>query len=290
MRAWSENPATGLSPEMTTDECRLLRELIYRHSGLSFSADLAYLLRSRLGPRLSHLGLADFRAYYRYLRYDPDRAAEVETAIEVLTTNETYLYREPQQLQSFSEELLPDLARQNAGRRKLRIWSAGCSTGEEVYTVAALVARSGLFVGWDVEVFGSDIVPRVIEVARAGTYGPRAFRTPEAEALRPWFVCAGERWRAGDRLRAVVRFGCHNLLDGRPADLIGAADVVFCRNVLIYFDLAARRQAMRTFAGKLRGGGYLLLGHAESLLNATSEFEPVHLLHDLVYRKPPPPS
>src|SRR5512146_1053276 len=168
--------ATAMAPgrrAMKPEEYRLLRELIHQHCGLWFTDDVAYLLEARLGPRLQYHGLDDFGSYYRFLRFDAGRGAELEAAVEALTTKETYLYREPQQLRAFYEEILPAIAAQNGRQRRLRIWSAGCSTGEEVYTIAILLARTGLFHGWDLDVFGSDIVRRVVAVARAGSYGPR---------------------------------------------------------------------------------------------------------------------
>ncbi len=274
------------SPAMTQEESRLLRELIYEHCGLSFGDDVRYLLERRLAPRLQAHGLADFTGYYRFLRCDPGRRTELATAAEVLTTNETYFYREPHQLRAFSEEILPVLAEEKAGQRRVRIWSAGCSSGEEVYTIAILLVRSGLFEGWNLEVFGSDIARRVLAVARAGAYGPHAFRTLEAEAIRPWFRAEGGKWHVKDRIRSLVSFGHLNLLDDRAMDLVGSVDVIFCRNVMIYFDLAARKRVVRAFRERLREGGYLLLGHSESLLDVTADFELVQLRHDLVYRKP----
>jgi chemotaxis protein methyltransferase CheR len=273
-------------PAMTREESRLLRELIYEHCGLSFGDDVRYLLERRLAPRLQAHGLADFTGYYRFLRCDPGRRTELATAAEVLTTNETYFYREPHQLRAFSEEILPVLAEEKAGQRRVRIWSAGCSSGEEVYTIAILLLRSGLFEGWNLEVFGSDIARRVLAVARAGAYGPHAFRTPEAEAIRPWFRAEGGKWHVKDHIRSLVSFGHLNLLDDRAMCLVGSVDVIFCRNVMIYFDLAARKRVVRALCERLREGGYLLLGHSESLLDVTADFELVQLRHDLVYRKP----
>jgi chemotaxis protein methyltransferase CheR len=272
---------------MTVEEYRLLRELIYAHCGLTFGEDVRYLVERRLSPRLVFHGLPTFAAYHRFLRYDAGARAELEIAAEVLTTNETYFYREPHQLRAFSEEILPSLARENAEERRLRVWSAGCSTGEEVYTVAMLLLASGLFEGWDVDVFGSDIARRVLAVARAGAYGPHAFRTPEAEALKPWFRAGGGKWHVRDEVRRLTSFGHMNLLDDGMLALVASADVVFCRNVLIYFDQAARRRVLRAFHERLRPGGWLLLGHSESLVNATADFQLVHLRNDLVYRKPP---
>jgi chemotaxis protein methyltransferase CheR len=274
------------SAAMTVEEFRLLRELVYEHCGLTFADDARYLLERRLAPRLEYHGLSGFGAYYRFLRYDPGRRAELETAVESLTTHETYFYREPLQLRAFAEEVLPGLAAENAARRRLRVWSAGCSTGEEVYTVAILLLRSGLFEGWDLDVFGTDIARRVLAVARTGSYGPHAFRTPEADVLRPWFRQRDGHLHVREPVRRLATFGHVNLLDPAMLSLVGTMDVVFCRNVMIYFDLAARKRVVSAFRNKLREGGYLLLGHSESLLNVTADFELVHLRHDLVYRKP----
>jgi chemotaxis protein methyltransferase CheR len=281
--------AAGAGPQaapLRAEEFRALRALLGEHCGLTFPEDLAYLVEGRLAPRLARLGLPDFAAYHRYLREHPARAAELEAAVEALATHETYFWREPRQLRAFAEELLPALAEQNAARRRLRVWSAGCSTGEEAYTIAALLVRSRLFEGWDVEVFGSDIVRGAVAAARAGAYGPRALRTAEAERMRPWLREEGGRWHVQGPLRELVRFGQQNLLDPLQPGLAGLVDVIFCRNVLIYFDLPARRRVVEAFRARLRPGGYLLLGHSESLLRSASGFELAQLRDDLVYRKP----
>jgi len=275
---------------LRVEDYRDLRALIGDHCGLAFPDDAAYLFEKRLATRLEARGLDGFQAYCRFLREDPDRAPEMEAVVEALTTHETYFFREPHQLRAFADPILPALAAANARQRRVRIWSAGCSTGEEVYTIAVLLAMSGLFADWDVDVVGSDIVRRVIAVARAGVYGDHAFRTPEAEALRPWVSEEGGKWHVREEVRRMVSFAHHNLLDPRGASVIGFVDVVFCRNVLIYLDLPARRRVLRTFFTKLRPGGFLLLGHSESLAHLTDEFEPVQLRDQLVYRKPRPPA
>jgi chemotaxis protein methyltransferase CheR len=275
-------------PQMSAVEFRLLRDLFYEHAGLYFRDELAYLLERRLGPRLRAHDLSDFSEYHRFLRYHPQRRAELEAATELLTTNETYFFREPQQLRAFAGEILPMLAQANGRSRQLRIWSAGCSSGEEVYTIAILVKQSGLFEGWDVNVFGSDIARRVLQTARAGAYGTHAFRAAEAEVMRRWFHPQGDKWVVDDEVRRLVSFGHLNLLDPGMMGLVGPVDAVFCRNVMIYFDVPARKQVCRSFHDKLAEGGFLLLGHSESLLNVTADFELVHLKADLVYRKPRP--
>jgi len=279
-------PPPGRAPAMTEEGFRLLRDLIHAHCGIRFRDDLAYVLERRLAPRLEVHGFSSYLEYHRFVRFDPRGPGELAEAIDLLTTNETYFYREPHQLRAFSREILPVLAERRAAARSLTILSAGCATGEEVYTIAILLKSSGLFEGWDVEVTGCDISRRVLEVARAGAYGPHAFRTPEGEALRRWFRLRDGRWVVEEPIRRMVRFHACNLLEEAPAGVPRRIDAVFCRNVLIYFDLEARRRALRRFHERLRDGGWLLLGHSESLLNVSADFELVHLKEDLVYRKP----
>jgi chemotaxis protein methyltransferase CheR len=271
---------------MGEEEFRLLRDLVHAHCGIFFRDETRWLLERRLAPRIEALGLRSFADYHRHLRFDPGREAELEEALDVLTTNETYFYREPLQLQAFAREILPELARARARDRRLRILSAGCATGEEVYTLAVLVKDSRLFEGWDVEIRGCDISRRCVAHARAGAYGEHAFRFPEAEPMRRWFHLRAGKWAVDDAIRRLVRFERENLLAEPALAAVSRVDVLFCRNVMIYFDLAARKRVLRTFHAKLAAGGWLLVGHSESLLTLTADFEIVHLRSDLVYRKP----
>ncbi len=272
---------------LSEEEFRLLRELVHEHCGLTFGEEMRCLLERRLLPRLEALGLASFRDYHHLLRHDPGRQAELEEAVDLLTTNETYFYRTPFQLEAFSKEILPACAAARAKERRLRIVSAGCSTGEEAYTLAVLVRDARLFEEWDVEVIGADISRRCLASAEAGAYGEHAFRNPESEPMRRWFRLRGGKWVVDDAIKRMVRFTRENLLDPRALASVSQVDVLFCRNVMIYFDLPVRRRVLRRFHEALREGGWLLLGHSESLLNVTVDFEIVHLRSELVYRKPP---
>jgi chemotaxis protein methyltransferase CheR len=271
---------------MSLEDFRLLRELIHDSCGILIRDDLKYVMERRLAPRLTALGLAQFADYYRYLRYEARRAAELDAAIEALTTNETYFFREPHQLEAFSKEILPALHERNRTLKRLRIWSAGCSSGEEPYTLSILLEESGLFGGWDVEILGTDISQRVLAAARLGEYGSASMRATPPEALRRYFEPAGARHRVRPEVRAHVSFGHLNLLDAEMAQLVPRSDVVFCRNVFIYFDDPARKRVLKVFYDKLFEGGYLLLGHSESLITLSADFELVHLKNDLVYRRP----
>lgn len=274
-------------PEIRLEEFRLLRDLINDFCGISFQDDARYLLERRLRERLTALGMSDYGEYYQHLRYHPDAKAEIERAVELLTTNETYFFREDYQLAAFRNEILPDLrARaEERGHRRLALWSAGCSTGEEVYTLAIIIAHTGLFEGWDIRIFGNDISRRVLHTARRAIYGHSSFRAMPREYER-YFTRVPEGLQVDARVRSMCHFGHLNLLAGDRAAIVGKVDAIFCRNVLIYFDPSSRSRVIDTFYQRLVPGGYLLLGHSESLLNVSTAFELVHLKGDLVYRRP----
>jgi chemotaxis protein methyltransferase CheR len=266
-------------------EFRLLRELFNEHSGLVFAPETRIVVERRLRDRLSVLGLSSFGEYYQLLRFDERGRAELEEALDLVTINETYFFREAYQLRAYKDEILPALKAPHT-RERLSVWSAGCSTGEEVYSIAMLTRESGLFPGRTVRVFGSDISRRCLAHARRGVYGPSSFRAMPTDLRRRYFVDRADGAHIVDDLRGICQFGHLNLLDTPRSSVVGRVDVIFCRNVLIYFDDVARRRVIEMFYERLLPGGYLLLGHSESLLNVSTAFELVHLREDLVYRKP----
>ena len=266
---------------------RSLRELIYNFCGLTFDDNSKYFLEKRLSNRVRLHQLRGFQEYYYYLMYDKNRSEELHAIIDILTINETYFFREEQQLKAFAEEILPEVKEKKAaqGQRSLRIWSAGCSTGEEPYTIAILLLGSGLFQGWDVEIFASDISHRVLQAARKGEYTRSSFRCTPPEILREYFTETDGKHRIIDPVRKLVNFGYLNLFDGSRIFLLGTMDVIFCRNVIIYFDQEAKKKVIGHFERQLPEGGYLLLGHSESLINLSTAFRLKHLKNDLVYQK-----
>ncbi len=282
MARYSLRDDIPLKPE----EFRLLRDLLSSRIGIQFGPESRFAMERRLRERLAILKLSTFAEYYQYLRFHPLAATEWEEAIELLTTNETYFFREDYQLRSFKDEVLPLLASQAKGRKRLSIWSAGCSTGEEVYTIAILLMESQLLAGWEVRVYGSDISKRCIAAARRGVYGQASFRAMPEDYKRRHFVEKSDGYYVSERVRTLCHFGQMNLLDEERARLLGRADAVFCRNVMIYFDAYSRKRVIDIFAERLYPGGVLLLGHSESLLNVSTAFELLHLKEDLVYKKP----
>ena len=271
------------------DVFRLLRDFVHGYCGIYFDDGSKFLLERRLARRLEQHQLKSFEEYYHFLRYDRKREEELVILIDNLTTNETYFFRESAQLRAFSQEILPELRESLSDRRKaLRIWSAGCSTGEEPYTIAILLLESGdWWRDWQVEILGSDINQRVLHTARKGVYKKSAHRATSPDMLAKYFVAEEKGdYRIIDKVKELVSFSCLNLLDPYKTSLISNMDIIFCRNVIIYFDREAKKRVIGSFYQKLRDGGYLLLGHSESLINISNAFILRTLKNDMVYQKP----
>ncbi len=203
-----------VGPRLKLREFRLIRDFINQFCGIYFADDSAYVVERRLRERLRALGVEDFAEYYRYLQYHPKAERELEAAAEVLTTNETYFFREAYQLRAFTDEILPAVRARSLARgsKRLDVWSAGCSSGEEVFTIAMLVDASGLFDGWDVRVFGNDISRRVLSKARGATYGSASFRAMIPEYAK-YFIETDEGRQVHPRIRAMCHFGHLNLMN-----------------------------------------------------------------------------
>ena len=272
--------------KISPEEFRLLRDLFNQHCGLQFGPEARLSMERRLRERVVVLNLHSFGDYYAYLRSNSRGRAELEEALDVITVNETYFFREDYQLRALRNEIVPMLVRGGAAKGRLSIWSAGCSTGEEVYSIAMVAREAGMTAAREVRIFGSDISRRCVVAARKGIYGASSFRVTPPEMRRRYFEERQGAWHVTDELRALCQFGHLNLLDASRAAVVGRVDIIFCRNVLIYLDEPSRRKVIETFYERLLPGGFLLLGHSESLLNVSTAFELVHLREDLIYRKP----
>jgi chemotaxis protein methyltransferase CheR len=273
---------------MSEEEYLLLRDCVYSHCGIFFDNDSKYLLERRLAKRLIALNLSSFRDYYHYLKYNRKKDQELMDIMDILTTNETYFFREAFQLKAFTEEIIPELMRNKAssGSRTLRIWSAGCSTGEEAYTVAMLLHGITELRDWKIEIVGTDISQRVLQHARRAVYGKSAFRATEEKYLSRFFVEQEDGLKVCNEIRDLVTISHLNLFDTNRMAMLGKMDLIFCRNVIIYFDLAAKKRVVDSFFNTLYQGGYLLLGHSESLMNITTQFTLRHFKNDMIYQKP----
>jgi chemotaxis protein methyltransferase CheR len=273
---------------MTDEEFRLIRDLIYSHCGLYFDNDSRYLLEKRLGRRLPLHQLSGYKDYYHFLKYNRGKELELSDIMDVLTTNETYFFREAFQLKAFTDEILPELMaeKEKRGERSLRIWSAGCSTGEEPYTIAMLLLELGCCKGWRVEIIGTDISHRVLQHARKAVYGKSAFRATDEAYIGRYFQEQDGCFKIADEVKELVTISHLNLFDQNRLALFGKMDVIFCRNVIIYFDQIAKKKVIEVFYRALHEGGHLLLGHSESLMNISTAFALRHLRNDMVYQKP----
>jgi chemotaxis protein methyltransferase CheR len=273
---------------MSDEEFLLLRDCVYSHCGIFFDNDSKYLLEKRLGRRVSALNLPSFRDYYHFLKYNRKKDQEMMDIMDILTTNETYFFRESFQLKAFTDEIIPELikAKQSVGNHSLRIWSAGCSTGEEAYTIAMLLHGINEMRGWNIEIIGTDISQRVLQHARRAVYGKSSFRATDEQYVKQFFVEQDDGLKVCDKIRSLVTISHLNLFDTNRMVMLGKMDLIFCRNVIIYFDGAAKKRVVESYFNALCDGGYLLLGHSESLMNITTLFTLRHFKNDMIYQKP----
>jgi chemotaxis protein methyltransferase CheR len=279
-----------LDPEqiMSEEEFLLLRDCVYSHCGIFFDNDSKYLLERRLARRLTALNLSSFRDYFHYLKYNRKKDQELMDIMDILTTNETYFFRESFQLKAFTDEVIPELLQRKAasGNRSLRIWSAGCSTGEEPYTIAMLLHGIMDLRGWKIEIVGTDISQRVLQHARRAVYGKSSFRATDEKYVKRFFIEQDDGLKVCDEIRDLVTISHLNLFDVNRMIMLGKMDLIFCRNVIIYFDLAAKKRVVGSFFNALYEGGFLLLGHSESLMNVTTQFTLRHFKNDMIYQRP----
>ena len=239
-------------------------------------------LEGKIAKRLAELGLSPLE-YGERLSRD---ARELDKAIELLTINETYFYREESQFELFREEILPQWRREHA-RRPLRIWSAACSTGDEPYTLAMMVMESGLYGPGEVEILATDINKKVLLAAQRGWYPERSlsFRRIPSRLLERYFDRTAGGYQLRDSIRRMVQFKQLNLLDQAAVRAMGPVDLIFCRNVLIYFDAPTTQQVVSGFWDILQPDGSLFLGHAESIIGLNLPFRTIQAGNAFYYRK-----
>ena len=264
---------TGLAGFKITDEdTRAFIALIYQKSGIVLAPDKKSLISSRLHKRLMALGLHSFREYLDYLFTSPDRDSEIITMIGEITTNKTAFFREKHHFDYLVSHVLPQL--ENAGRTILNIWCAGCSTGEEPYSLA-MVLTEQLGSPRRFNILAVDLSTRALHAARLGVYAD-SLGAPIPAALKQKYTLTGSgaqsgRFRIVPELRERVRFGHFNLIDHRW-DIAAEMDIIFCRNVMIYFDKKTRQTIVSRFGQKLRGTGHLFIGHSETLSDLDNSF------------------
>ncbi|MGE7368796.1 CheR family methyltransferase [Neorhizobium sp. NPDC001467] len=258
--------------------------IIYQRSGMVFGESKRYYIERRVIDLIDQSGASSVPDYIARLRADPD---ESELLINSFTVNETYFYREQHQLACLSNSILPDIIRSKAPGDRIRIWSMPCSSGEEPYSIALwLLENWALVDAYNIEIVGSDIDTAILKQAVEGYYGSRSLSKLPAEVVQAYFEPeAGNRRRLISDIRESVNFVRGNIIDRQSLAPLGRFDVIFCRNVLIYFDEAAREVAARNLHELLNPGGYLCLGHAESMSRISTGFQTVRFPDAIVYQE-----
>jgi chemotaxis protein methyltransferase CheR len=274
------------SQALNEDEFRRLCEFLYRRTGMVFSEAKRYYVERRVLERMSATGSGTFASYFARLRTDAQ--GEIEQFVNAFTVNETYFYREEHQLKCLTTDLLTDRIRHKRKGDPVRIWSAPCSTGEEPYSVAMWLLENWPLVDeYEIEIIGSDIDTAVLEIARAGIYGKRALMRLEPHLIEKYFAPFGEEnWQILEDLRTSVQFSAANIVELNETRRYGQFDVIFCRNVLIYFDDASRRVAAENLFENLLPGGFICLGHTESMSRISPLFEVRRFADAIVYQRP----
>jgi chemotaxis protein methyltransferase CheR len=262
-------------------EFTTLRDLVRERFGIWYDDQKRFLLLSRLSTRVAKRGFETFGAYVRFLKDDPRREDEWTDLASVLSNNETYFFRERAQLKALAAGILDEFIKRSP---RVRLWSAACSSGEEAFSLAMTLIETGKIPDTMLSIRATDISPRVLELAERGYYRALSFRATEPPMLHRWFRAQGDGFAIDDRVKKLVSFGRLNLLDSARVAAEGPFDAIFCRNVLIYFDKPTQKRVVESFAKALRPGGYLFLGHAESLFHLTDLYEPIIGPDAIVYR------
>jgi chemotaxis protein methyltransferase CheR len=272
---------------LDAEEYRRLCDYLYRHTGMAFTEARRYFVERRLQDRMIATGSPSFTSYFAGLR--ANLQGELEQLINASTVNETYFYREDHQFACLTSNLLQERVRTKPRGETMRIWSVPCSTGEEPYSIAMWLLENWAEVdAHDIEIVGSDIDTHVLESARAGIFGKRALMRLSSALTEKYFTPAeSEHWQIIDDLRQSVRFTTTNIVERAETQPHGLFDVIFCRNLLIYFDDTSRRVAAENLYESLAPGGYICLGHAESMSRISALFEVCRFVDAIVYRRRP---
>jgi len=261
------------------------REYFYRRTGISFESSKRYFVDKRLIERIEATGNSSFRGYFTMLRFQAS-GEELQYLTNLMTVNETYFLREDYQFKCLVDSILPEVVRQKKQGDSIRIWCIPSSSGEEPYSVAMSLLEQWPGINeWDVEIVSSDIDTKILEAARAGRYSARSVQHVPARWLTKYFRKIGEEYQLSDDLRDAVEFTRVNLAEASDTRPYRNFDVIFCRNLLIYFDDVSRKMAAETFYEALRPGGFVCLGHSESMSRISSLYKVRKFPDAIVYQK-----
>lgn len=268
-----------MPPVLKDDTFRQIAEFIYARSGIFIPETKKYLVENRLLKLIEDYNLRGYDELLYMVKYSPN-GRELDRLFDAITTNETYFFREPQQFDVLMDVLVPKLT---AGKGSIKVWSAACSSGEEPYTVSILMKEKTK--GIRTEIIGTDLSHRALESAQNGLYTSYSVRNVPPPYMSKYFRQRGQDYALDPFIKSTVRFKSANLMDDRRGLEFSNFDVVFCRNVLIYFDDRAKKKVSSLLYDSLKPGGYLIIGSSESLHNITRAFKPVTHNRVIVYEK-----
>jgi chemotaxis protein methyltransferase CheR len=260
-----------------------LADLIYKHSGITFTQNKKYLLENRLSKRLNELNFTSFKDYIYFLKYDAKKRDEIVALLNMVTINETYFLRERAQMDHMVKTVIPELMAK--GKKHFKIWSAACSSGEEPYSIAILLTEAGLFSKARFDIIAADINTEVINIAKKGEYRTVSFRGVPPTIINKYFDKEGFIYKLKPEIKSKVKFMQANLQDRLVSSKVGRTDFIFCRNVLIYFDVDSKKNVVEMFHRTLNTPGYLYLGHSESLSKITDKYTMKNFGGGIVYLK-----
>lgn len=265
---------------------RQLRDFIYEKTGIYIPDNKKYFLENRLSRVIKEKNLHNYEDYLYYLKYSSTKQ-DIARLFDAVTTNETFFFREPQQFEVLANHLVPQIVKENSlmGRKDIKIWSAACSTGEEPYTIAMILLEKPELVSVRKEIYASDISESVLMSAKRAMYGGYSVRNIPPQYMAKYFKDSGGIYVLSETVKSIVKFMNINLIEEREVKQLKGMDVVFCRNVLIYFDDKAKKKAVSFIYDVLRPKGYLFVGTSESLHNVTRAFRPVVINKVVVYQK-----
>jgi chemotaxis protein methyltransferase CheR len=268
-------------PEGTTS---LIQSLIHERTGMHFDNGKRDILMDKLSPLVIERGFGSYLDYYYLLKYDPSARVEWQNVINALSVQETYFWREFDQVRALVQTLVPQWHARNTNST-LRIWSAACATGEEPLTIAIALKEAGWFERAKIEIVASDASSKAIDRAVRGVYRERAFRNLPGALRNRYFERDGTDWRVRSDIHSRVNWGLANLMEEDQFSHLAAADFIFCRNVFIYFSESAIGRVVRSFSRYIRPPGYLFVGAAESLIRLTTDFTLTEIDDAFVYLK-----
>lgn len=271
---------------ISKDDFDKFQEYFYRKTGIQFEASKRYFVDKRLIERMAATASTSFSDYFTTLRFETT-GAEMQLLINLMTINETYFFREEYQFHCLVNSILPELVKHKQPGQPIRIWAIPSSSGEEPYSIAmCLLERWPGIAKWDVEIISSDIDTAILEQARAGLYSARSVQHVPASYLLKYFRRTAQGFQICDELRSAVEFTRVNLQEPSETRAYRNFDVIFCRNLLIYFDDLSRKQAAEVFYDALNPGGFVCLGHSESMSRISALYKIRRFPEAIVYQKP----